>query len=162
MKKILLAGTALITVVSGSALAADMRPARAPVYTKAPMMAPAFSWTGCYVGGNGGGFWARREWSDPVFGRGGFGDETASGGLGGVQVGCNYQIGQWVLGVQGREQGDRGHPASLVQFQLVKPGLMAERVRYRPAQFDQVDVCDASGSASQDAARNSKQPALST
>ena len=27
--------------------------------------------------------------------------ETASGGLGGVQVGCNYQIGQWVLGVQG-------------------------------------------------------------
>jgi outer membrane immunogenic protein len=36
-----------------------------------------------------------------VFGRGGFGDETASGGLGGVQVGCNYQIGQWVLGVQG-------------------------------------------------------------
>src|ERR1700738_3909666 len=33
--------------------------------------------------------------------RGGFGDEAASGGLGGVQVGCNYQIGQWVLGVQG-------------------------------------------------------------
>ena len=46
-------------------------------------------------------FWARRDWSNPVFGGGGFGDETASGGLGGIQVGCNYQIGQWVLGVQG-------------------------------------------------------------
>ena len=26
---------------------------------------------------------------------------TASGGLGGVQAGCNYQVGRWVLGAQG-------------------------------------------------------------
>ena len=39
MKKILLAATALLTFVSGSAMAADLsRPAPAPVYTKAPMM----------------------------------------------------------------------------------------------------------------------------
>lgn len=53
MKKILLAGTALFTVVSAPAMAADMRRAPAPVYTKAPMVAP-FSWTGFYIGGDGG------------------------------------------------------------------------------------------------------------
>jgi hypothetical protein len=44
MKKMLLAGTALLTFLSGSAMAADLsRPtAPAPVYSKAPMM-PAFS-----------------------------------------------------------------------------------------------------------------------
>jgi hypothetical protein len=31
MKNMLLAGTALLTIVSGSAMAADMRPARAPI-----------------------------------------------------------------------------------------------------------------------------------
>ncbi|HEX3496356.1 MAG TPA: porin family protein, partial [Methylocella sp.] len=52
MKKFLLAGAALLTVISGSAMAADMaRPA--PVYSKAPMLTP-FSWTGFYIGGDGG------------------------------------------------------------------------------------------------------------
>ena len=52
MHKFLLAGTALFTLLSGSAMAADLsRPA--PAYSKAPMM-PAFSWTGFYVGGDGG------------------------------------------------------------------------------------------------------------
>jgi outer membrane immunogenic protein len=62
-------------------------------------VAPLYSWTGCYVGGNGGGIWAKTEWNDTVFGS--FGDSTASGGLGGLQVGCNYQAGAWVFGVQG-------------------------------------------------------------
>jgi outer membrane immunogenic protein len=55
MKNLLLTGTALLTLVSGSAMAADLsRPsAPAPVYTKAPMIAP-FSWTGIYVGGDVG------------------------------------------------------------------------------------------------------------
>ena len=55
MKKMLLTGTALLVIASGSAMAADLsRPsAPAPVYTKAPMMAP-FSWTGFYVGGDVG------------------------------------------------------------------------------------------------------------
>ena len=55
MKKMLLAGTALLTFLSSSAMAADLsRPtAPAPVYSKAPMM-PAFSWTGFYIGGDGG------------------------------------------------------------------------------------------------------------
>jgi outer membrane immunogenic protein len=61
--------------------------------------APVFTWTGCYVGANGGGIWVKDEWSDPFFGS--FGNSTASGGLGGLQVGCNYQAGAFVLGIQG-------------------------------------------------------------
>jgi len=98
MKKILLAGTACLTLVSGSAMAADMRPARAPVYTKAPIMAPAFSWTGCYVGGNAGGLWAKKDWTNT-----GVAESSVdiSSWLAGAQVGCNYQVSTWVFGIQG-------------------------------------------------------------
>jgi outer membrane immunogenic protein len=99
MKKILLAGTALLTVVSGSAMAADMRPAPAPVYTKAPpMMAPLFTWTGCYIGGNAGGLWARKDWT--LTGRVESSQDISSW-LAGGQVGCNYQVSTWVFGIQG-------------------------------------------------------------
>ena len=98
MKKFLLAATA-ITSISGSAFAADLAVRPAPVYRPAPVVLALYSWTGCYVGGNGGGIWAKSEWNDPLFGT--FGNSTASGGLGGVQVGCNYQAGAWVFGVQG-------------------------------------------------------------
>jgi outer membrane immunogenic protein len=101
MKKILLAGTALLSVLSSAALAADMRPAaRAPIYTKAPMMAPAYSWTGCYIGGNVGGLWAKKDWS--ITGTGvGQSSVSINSGLGGGQVGCNYQVSTWVFGIQG-------------------------------------------------------------
>jgi outer membrane immunogenic protein len=99
MKKILLAATAL-TIAGGAAFAADLAVRPAPVYRPAPVaVAPLFTWTGCYVGANGGGIWAKSEWNDPFFGT--FGNSTASGGLGGLQGGCNYQVGAFVLGIQG-------------------------------------------------------------
>jgi outer membrane immunogenic protein len=98
MKKFLLAVTAFVTI-GGSALAADVPVRRqVPTYGPPPVVA-LFTWTGCYVGGNAGGLWARTEWHDDVFGD--FGTGTASGGLGGLQVGCNYQTGPWVFGIQG-------------------------------------------------------------
>ena len=99
MKRLLLA--AAVISLSGAASAADLRARARPVYTPAAPVMAFYNWTGCYVGGNGGGFWARRDWSDRVFGFGDFGDQTASGGLGGFQGGCNYQMGPWVLGIQG-------------------------------------------------------------
>jgi outer membrane immunogenic protein len=100
MKKTLLTASALVAVVSGTAMAADMRPppARAPVYTKAPPMAPLFTWTGCYIGGNGGGLFAKKDWSSV-----GFAESSVSinSWLAGGQVGCNYQTGPVVFGVQG-------------------------------------------------------------
>jgi outer membrane immunogenic protein len=92
MKKILTA--ALLASVVTSAFAADLPtrkgPPPAPVY-----YAPPFSWTGFYVGVNGGyGFGDFSGAGDAVFGR-------PDGGLVGGSVGYNYQIGQFVVGAEG-------------------------------------------------------------
>jgi len=102
MKKILLAGFAVTALLSGPALAADLaRPA--PVYRPPAPLIAFFTWTGCYVGGNVGGVWVNKEWFDDVPGFAGtsLGTHTANGWLGGVQGGCNYQVGNWVFGAQG-------------------------------------------------------------
>jgi outer membrane immunogenic protein len=94
MKKLLLAALAAAALWSGSATAADL--GRRPVYgppVYGPPMIAYFSWTGCYAGGNVGGLWANRDWD--------FGSNTASGVIGGLQAGCNYQVGGWVFGIQG-------------------------------------------------------------
>jgi outer membrane immunogenic protein len=44
--------------------------------------------------------WTDQIPGDPLFGTD-LGKYTASGALGGVQAGCNYQVGTWVFGVQG-------------------------------------------------------------
>ena len=102
MKKMLLAGTALLAVISGSAMAADMRPAPAPapVYTKAPMM-PISNWTGCYIGVEGGAAWGRSH-HENLTGVSITNDYDVTGGLIGGELGCNYQFaGNWVAGLEG-------------------------------------------------------------
>src|ERR1700722_6391531 len=102
MNRIILASTALLTAISGSAIAADLSrppPAPAPVYSKAPMM-PVFTWTGCYVGGNGGGLFATKNWNDTFTGLPESSVNINSWLVGG-QVGCNYQMGTFVIGIQG-------------------------------------------------------------
>jgi outer membrane immunogenic protein len=85
---------AFTSVVSASA--ADLP---RPVYKAAPYLSPApvFSWTGFYIGGHGGYGWSR------LSGTGTFGSDsiTAKGWLAGGQLGYNYQIGQFVIGVEG-------------------------------------------------------------
>jgi outer membrane immunogenic protein len=100
MKRQLIAGFGLGILAIVPAMAADMRPAPAPIYTKAPMMAPPFTWTGCYVGGNGGGLWAKKDWTDSTTGLA-ESSVSLSGGVAGGQVGCNYQVSTWVFGIQG-------------------------------------------------------------
>ena len=92
MRKILIA--TLLAGVATSAFAADL-PARksAPAPAPIPYAAP-FSWTGFYVGVNGG-FGAG---SFRGFGNTEFGDP--SGGFVGGTAGYNYQIGQFVIGAE--------------------------------------------------------------
>jgi outer membrane immunogenic protein len=122
MKKFLLATVALSALIAAPAVAADLgRPA--PVYKAAPPpLVYAYSWTGCYVGLNGGGMWVRKDYNltaiagivVPVTG---FGSHDASSGIGGIQAGCNYQFaGGWVVGIQGDYDWARANGSHLDPF----------------------------------------------
>jgi outer membrane immunogenic protein len=131
----LLIGAAALAVVGTPAFAADM-----PV--KAPPVVPVvlYSWTGFYVGGNGGYSWGRANAdltettvtttsatittlagtpvaSATVVGapviNAGSGRANMNGWLGGFQAGYNYQVSRWVWGVEGDLQitGERGGTA---------------------------------------------------
>ncbi|MDI3468771.1 MAG: Outer membrane protein [Pseudolabrys sp.] len=100
MKSILVAGvSALALVVTfGAANAADM-PVRQTMPTKAPVyVPPPFTWTGAYIGLNGGyGFGANSTFSGGTV-PGGF---HTSGWLFGGTLGYNWQTGPAVFGVEG-------------------------------------------------------------
>src|SRR3954451_4148720 len=120
MKKLAIAavtGSALITGVV-TANAADMAVKAAPI----PMAPAAFSWTGFYVGANVGGAWTNNSGGSdfgPLFPpfivlppavpiptvipgqlASLVGDGRRSGVIGGGQIGYNWQINQFVLGVE--------------------------------------------------------------
>jgi outer membrane immunogenic protein len=88
---LLLLSTALSLVAASSAFAADL-PVKAP-YAPAPLP----SWTGFYAGVNLGGGWANTN--------DGLGSGDLTGFVGGGQVGYNWQLGQFVLGIEGDFQG---------------------------------------------------------
>jgi outer membrane immunogenic protein len=100
-------GWAVASIVSlagfGAASAADMAVKARP----APVV--AYSWTGCYIGGNVGGGWARTEQTQiakvggpAIIPNNDFGSSSGSDVVGGGQIGCDYQFsGNWVVGVQG-------------------------------------------------------------
>jgi outer membrane immunogenic protein len=95
MKKFLLAGIAAAAFCVAPAFAADM-PTKGPVYRAAPD--PVVNWTGCYIGGNVGGGWGTDDW---VFPPNHLAHNKTDGIAGGGQIGCDYQAGNWVLGVRG-------------------------------------------------------------
>jgi outer membrane immunogenic protein len=77
-----------------SAFAADL--SVAPLYKAPPAaMAPAYNWSGFYLGINGGGGWGHSTWDA----RGA--NINTSGGLVGGTAGYNWQLGSAVLGVEG-------------------------------------------------------------
>ena len=68
MKRLILAGLGALAVVTtmGSANAADMPRRHTEMPVKAPLYEPPFSWTGFYIGINGGGAWGRSDWSNTL------------------------------------------------------------------------------------------------
>jgi outer membrane immunogenic protein len=97
MKKILLAAlaaTSLTSVASAADMAARM-PMKAP-----PIVSPAYNWTGFYIGAMGG-----YGWSDEVRARAGgvvvaLSTDELRGGFVGGTLGYNWQMGQWVIGLE--------------------------------------------------------------
>jgi len=100
--KLLLGGVSALALLSGGATvqAADMAVKAAPF-----VPAPVFSWTGCYAGGHLGyasGTARQQSFSSGSPTEFGSWDGDMSGGLGGLQLGCNYQFDRsWVIGVEG-------------------------------------------------------------
>jgi outer membrane immunogenic protein len=127
MRKLLLAGVGAAVVATAPALAADL-PA-APVV--APVVAPApWSWTGFYIGGNGGYSWGNAVANGNVglalFVNGvpfnglplqtpqsAGGTNSVNGWLYGGQAGFNWQTGALVVGIEADIQatGQRGSNA---------------------------------------------------
>jgi outer membrane immunogenic protein len=77
----------------GAASAADL--SRPPPAKAAPYVPPYYNWTGFYIGINGGGAWGTSDWTPLP------GSFKTSGGLVGGQLGYNWQLGQFVWGVEG-------------------------------------------------------------
>jgi len=95
MKKLLLASVGVLALGVASASAADIARRRAP--PPAPVVTPAYNWTGFYVGINGGGAFGHSDFSNTA-GTNGY---NVTGGLVGGTIGYNYQINRWVLGLEG-------------------------------------------------------------
>jgi outer membrane immunogenic protein len=126
MKRRVLA-TAAVLACTASAGAADL-PVKA-----APAPAPAYSWTGCHAGINGGGLWGYvrgAEYFPAATGPGGPSDPAAftfdnvqnpsGSAIGGGQVGCDYQTGYGVFGIEG--DGDWQRFSQTVGVGSVVPG----------------------------------------
>src|SRR5262245_1813733 len=107
MKKLFLGSVALVALGLGTqaAFAAEMR---VPAYTPPPPPAPVYTWSGCYAGGVAGTSWGRSNRTAvlntavpqgaglPITN-----DFDLSGFTGGFDVGCNWQVGVWIFGVEG-------------------------------------------------------------
>jgi len=90
MNRVAVACVGLWALAGGAAGAADLP----PYYQPGPAYNPIYTWTGFYVGINGGGGWGSSQW-DAV------NSFDVSGGLIGGTVGYNWQFGQAVVGAEG-------------------------------------------------------------
>jgi outer membrane immunogenic protein len=116
VRRLLLSTTAAAAML-GSAYAADLPSRRPPPVAYAPPV-PIFTWTGFYLGVNAGGAFRAHNntgfnnavffgGAAPFFGPGFVGNNNNGNNarfIGGGQAGVNYQIGQFVIGVEGDGQ----------------------------------------------------------
>lgn len=102
MKRVMIALAA--GLLGGQALAADLP---APPLSRAPAtyipVVPVFSWTGFYIGGNGGYAFGNSTWTvtaPALFAGQTTGSFQTKGWLAGGTIGGNYQMGAFVLGAE--------------------------------------------------------------
>jgi outer membrane immunogenic protein len=95
MRKVLLSTVALMAM-AGAASAADLPSSKAPPPVYVPP-APIFTWTGFYIGIEGGGDFRRYKyrWAGADYGL-----DKDAGLIGGV-VGYNWQMNNFVIGLEG-------------------------------------------------------------
>jgi outer membrane immunogenic protein len=97
MKRAILAGVSAAAILMSltAANAADLPRRHVEMPVKAPAYVPPFSWTGFYVGINGGGAFGRSDWS-------GIAAFDTRGAVVGGTAGYNWQMpNNFVVGVEG-------------------------------------------------------------
>lgn len=97
-KRLWLSAIAALALTTGSACAADLSQPYYKAPPEPPVMAPP-TWTGFYLGVEGGYGWGRAEQTDAT----GFssGRYPVRGGLAGGTLGYNWQVNQAVFGLEG-------------------------------------------------------------
>jgi outer membrane immunogenic protein len=128
-----------------SASAADMAPRP---YTKAPILAPVYNWTGFYVGGNAGYSWGRSRTDTSYFNNTTgaaivppAGSITSSGfdmngGIAGGQIGYNWQTNNtWLWGLEADAQwsSERGSSAYRCAATPIIGGVCLPGLTFLPA-----------------------------
>lgn len=116
-----IAGAAVIVSALVSVTAASAADLPARTYTKAPVYVdPGFNWSGFYIGGNIGYSWGTANNSETLSrlntGVGlvtGTASNDVNGVIGGGQIGYNWQMSNWLLGLEADIQGsgERGSSA---------------------------------------------------
>lgn len=100
MKRAPLLAVAALAAMAQTAAAADLggAPRRSIKDEPLPSYVPAFSWTGLYVGAHAGYGWSDVDWqfAGSPDGTG----HSGTGGLAGAQLGYNFQMQQFVFGVE--------------------------------------------------------------
>ena len=95
MKKVTLSLIGATMLVAPSLSQAADLPRAYPA--KAPVMIPLYNWTGFYIGGHIGGAWADINGTSSV---GTSWGTSTSAFIGGGQIGYNWQINSFVLGIE--------------------------------------------------------------
>jgi outer membrane immunogenic protein len=109
---------------AGVAVAADL-----PTMKPAPAAAApwSYNWSGCYIGAEGGGSWMRtgsKALAGPSAGDQKQPNATAASGLVGGTVGCNYQMSNFVIGVEGDDSWTGGAKASATLIAPFNPAFV--------------------------------------
>ncbi|MCK1396944.1 porin family protein [Bradyrhizobium sp. 4] len=145
MKRIVIGMAAAMSLFATGALAADLA---ARPYVKAPVMVdPVWSWTGFYVGANGGYSWGRSR-TDVSY----FNSATGAaivppagsitnasfdmnGGIAGGQAGYNWQSANWVYGIEGDLQwsGEKGRAGYSCVIATLAGGACLPGLTFAPA-----------------------------
>jgi outer membrane immunogenic protein len=98
MRRLLLASVAAVMFLPGGGVRAADMAVKAP---PPPPIAPAFSWTGFYIGGNVGAGWSRAPITDNFTGLEVGPADSGTTFIGGGQLGFNYQFSPfWVIGAE--------------------------------------------------------------
>jgi outer membrane immunogenic protein len=129
MKRTYLAIAAIASSLATSAFAADLAP---KMYTKAPAPVVAvYDWTGFYIGGNIGYSWGRSSDTSTLTNSAGTvlfasADKTnLDGVVGGGQIGYNWQVQNWVWGLEADIQGtdEKGSRAFICPAGICTPNV---------------------------------------